>query len=266
MSRAAAGLANGTPGARRPPPLSAETNERRVARKAQAPAARPTRYTLRLPTGYPPDTLRMPSGDYGWRHATSPLYPRSTHALCSLSLHSPLHGSPPNPPLPQAPPLTAQRVNSKGYRGYRENPLVKKTEACIRARVGYLPPLPSRKSGRQLFELDRYGNSKRSSPRHGDQLQRRHLRGPGQPAPHAGQPARLRAGHPPQHPQRPVLRCALQLDREDRCRADDDAQDGFQLQGRRGFRLLRSRHLRDGDARRRRSSATRRITWWRTPR
>jgi hypothetical protein len=40
-----------------------------------------------------------------------------------------------------------------------------------------------------------YGHSKRSSPGHGDQLQRRHFRRPRFPAPHARQPARVRAGH-----------------------------------------------------------------------
>jgi len=46
------------------------------------------------------------------------------------------------------------------------------------------------------------------------------LRGAGHAAPHAGQPARLCAGHPPQHPLRQILRRALQFDRKksSRCR------------------------------------------------
>jgi len=69
------------------------------------------------------------------------------------------------------------------------------------------------------------------------------FRRPRFPAPHARQPARVRAGHAAQHQDRQGVRRALQLDGKNRAGADDDDENGVQLQGRLRISSSRTRKI-----------------------
>ena len=139
-----------------------------------------------------------------------------------------------------------------------------KTGLALTSILGYSLRLAFGKFRRELFNFMATANDLRRGMAinyNGDIS-----RGAGHPAPHARQPARVRAGDAPQHPHRQILRRALQLDRKNRARADDDHENGIQLQGRRGFRLHRPGKLRNRHARGRTGRRRRRIISWKTRR